>query len=136
MTINMFRGKYHFLSNFHRSQLTYKGVRYQNAEAAFHAQKDPSRAYQFKNLQPNEAKRLGRRVTLRKDWEDVKDTIMYGVVRQKFIENKTLAKRLLATGKIELIEGNWWNDTYWGVCEGKGQNKLGNILMKVRDELK
>ena len=87
MTINMFRGKYHFLSNFHHSPLTYEGVRYQNAESAFHAQKDPSRAYQFKNLQPNEAKRLGRRVTLRKDWEEVKDTIMYEVVRQKFIEN-------------------------------------------------
>ena len=69
------------------------------------------------------------------DWEEIKDSIMYLGLRQKF-HNPTLQKKLLATGEEELIEGNWWNDTYWGVCNGVGQNNLGKILMEVRDEIR
>ena len=46
-----------------------------------------------------------------------------------------LREKLLATGNEELIEGNWWGDTYWGVCKGKGENNLGKSLMKIRTEL-
>ena len=60
---------------------------------------------------------------------------MYDVVKAKF-SIKHLKEMLLATGNEELIEGNLWNDTYWGVCNGKGQNKLGKILMRVREELR
>ena len=91
---------------------------------------------QFQNLLANEAKRLGRRVKLRPDWEDIKDEVMYEVVLDKFKRNDNLKEKLLDTANAELIEENWWNDTYWGVCKGKGKNKLGKILMKVRDELK
>ena len=56
-------------------------------------------------------------------------------VKAKFSKNPILKAKLLATGDAELIEGNWWNDTYWGVCKGVGKNKLGKILMRVRDEL-
>ena len=65
---------------------------------------------------------------------DVKDNIMYFIIRNKFIQNDDLMEKLVATGNAELIEGNWWKDTYWGVCEGIGENKLGKILMQVRKE--
>jgi predicted NAD-dependent protein-ADP-ribosyltransferase YbiA (DUF1768 family) len=42
---------------------------------------------------------------------------------------------LKATGDEELVEGNWWNDTFWGVCNGVGENNLGKLLMKIRAEL-
>jgi len=60
---------------------------------------------------------------------------MTDLVRQKF-SNPQLAKQLLDTKDFELIEGNTWGDTFWGVCSGKGQNNLGKILMQIRNELK
>jgi ribA/ribD-fused uncharacterized protein len=137
MIIASFNGKYRFLSNFYNSDITFKNITYKNAEAAFHAQKIFGEGRkEFADLNPSDAKRLGRRVLLRKDWEEVKDGIMYEIVQAKFEQNPVLAKRLLDTGDAELIEGNTWNDRYWGVCAGIGQNKLGKILMRVRDNLK
>lgn len=137
MIIESFDGKYRFLSNFYNSDITFKNITYKNAEAAFHAQKVFGEdRKQFSNLNPSEAKKLGRRVPLRKDWEEVKDGIMQEIVQAKFEQNPVLAKWLLNTGDAKLIEGNTWNDRYWGVCAGIGQNKLGKILMKVRDNLK
>jgi len=135
-TIDRFRGKYYFLSNFYGAPVMYGGIEYRNNEAAFQAQKDPDRAVEFALLQPNEAKRRGRHVNLRKDWENVKDDIMYAIVFDKFNRNPELREALLATEDAELIEGNDWGDTYWGVCEGRGKNHLGRILMRVRDELR
>ena len=134
--INGFKGEYFFLSNFYSAPVSYQGILYQNAEAAFHAQKDPSRRHEFTSLNPSEAKRLGRRVKLRGDWEQIKDNIMFDVVYYKFIQNPKLAEQLVATGDEELIEGNDWNDRYWGVCRGVGQNKLGQILRRIRSELR
>ena len=134
--INEFRGKYFFLSNYYNCPVTYNGLTYQNTEAAFHAQKDISRCSEFVNLNPAEAKKLGRSVHLRKDWESIKDDIMYDVVFAKFEQNPHLISRLLATGNATLIEGNTWHDTYWGVDihTGIGQNKLGKILMEIRKQ--
>ena len=134
--IDRFKGKYYFLSNFYGAPVMYGGIEYHNNEAAFQAQKDPDKAVEFALLQPNEAKRRGRHVNLRKDWENVKDDIMYAIVFDKFSRNPELREALLATEDAELIEGNDWGDTYWGVCEGRGKNHLGRILMRVRDELR
>ena len=90
----------------------------------------------FLGLDPSSAKRKGRRVKLRNDWEEVKDQIMYEIVLNKFSQNEELRKKLIATGDEYLEEGNTWYDTYWGVCNGKGKNKLGKILMQVREELR
>ena len=135
--IDNFRGKYYFLSNFSDSEITYEGVTYKNAEAAFQAMKvvDPKQRKTFSHLPPDRAKAKGRNVRLRHDWEKVKIQIMYEIVKAKFTQNEDLKRKLLATGNAMLIEGNTWNDTFWGVCRGKGKNELGKILVKVRDEL-
>ncbi|MGX1266672.1 ribA/ribD-fused uncharacterized protein [Rossellomorea marisflavi] len=133
--IAQFRGKHYFLSNFYTADVVYGGIRFENNEAAFQAQKQPERAHEFADLPPNEAKRLGRRVKLRPNWESVKQEAMEGVVRAKFDQHPKLREQLIQTGDAELVEGNNWGDTYWGVCFGKGRNELGKILMKVRRDL-
>ncbi len=136
--IDSFRGEYYFLSNFYEAPVLYDGITYQNNEAAFQAQKtlDMEKRKEFASLSPNLAKRAGRRVLLRTDWEQVKYTVMYEVCRAKFTQNPALGQQLLATGDEELIEGNNWGDRIWGQVNGKGQNHLGKILMRVRDELR
>ena len=130
-TIDSFRGKYYFLSNFFPAEVTYNGLTYQNNEAAFQAQKTYSKEerIEFTTLEPKDAKRRGRRVRLRRDWEQVKDRIMEEIVRAKFSQNEELKEQLLATGDAQLVEGNRWNDRYWGVDirSGVGENHLGKI---------
>ena len=135
--IDSFDGKYDFLSNFYECAVKYNGLNYNNSEAAFQAQKckDEGDKRQFCNLIAGRAKRLGRRVDMRDDWDDIKDNIMYEIVKEKFGSNDDLKSLLVDTGDTELIEGNNWRDTYWGVCNGVGENKLGKILMRVRAEL-
>ena len=138
--IDTFRGDYFFLSNFYSAPVTYNGLTFQNNEAAFQAQKtlDPAEQAAFTDMPANIAKRRGRQVKLRCDWEKVKDGIMEEIVRAKFTQNPDLKEKLLATGDTLLIEGNRWNDRYWGVDlrSGNGENHLGQILMKIRKELK
>lgn len=98
----------------------------------------PEEQFQFTlevGLTPSEAKKAGREVTLRPDWESVKDGIMRDILLHKFQQNPDLKKKLLDTGEKYLEETNYWKDTYWGVCEGVGYNHLGKLLMSVRGEL-
>ena len=134
--INEFRGKYYFLSNFYEAPVTYNGITYQNNEAAFQAQKvkDLEKQKKFADLNPSAAKRKGRNVHLRDDWEKVKDQYMYEICLAKFSQNEDLKKKLLETGEQHLEEGNTWGDKIWGTVNGEGQNRLGKILMKIRDE--
>ena len=73
---------------------------------------------------------------VRKDWDDVRFDVMVELVMNKFSKDETLKNLLKETDDKILIEGNDWNDTYWGICDGRGKNFLGRILMKVRDNLK
>ena len=136
--ITDFREKYFFLSNFYNSPVTYDGLTYMNSEAAFQAQKCITLAgkQRFTNLGPSEAKKLGRQVYLRSDWEQVKVHMMYDIVLAKFKQNPSLAEQLIATDDSYLEEGNNWGDKTWGTVNGVGENHLGKILMRVRDELK
>lgn len=138
--INEFRGKYFFLSNFYEAPVIYKGITYRNNEAAFQAQKvsDYEKQKEFSKLNPSEAKRKGRHVKLRKDveWDSVKTGLMREIVEAKFEQNEDLKLKLLATGDKHLEEGNTWGDKIWGTVNGVGENRLGKILMKVRENLK
>lgn len=134
-----FRDEYFFLSNFYPVEIKLDGIVYPNAEAAFQAQKilDVEERRKFSMLKnPVQAKRLGRKVKLRDDWEEVKLEIMTEIVSQKFLQHPHLIEMLLQTGDEELVEGNKWCDRFWGVCKGKGENHLGKILMKIRDAYK
>ncbi|WP_300943933.1 NADAR family protein [uncultured Duncaniella sp.] len=133
--IAQFDGQYRFLSNFSDHPVTYAGLTFKNSEAAFHAMKCPSRAAEFTELSPSQAKQLGRKVKLRLDWETVKDAIMHDIVKAKFSQDDELRVCLLSTGDAYLEEGNTWGDRYWGTVDGVGKNMLGKILMQVRDEL-
>lgn len=140
--ITAFRGDYEFLSNFAASPLLYAGETYPTVEHAFQAAKtfDPEeRAKVQMATSPGAAKRLGRRVTLCTDWETVKYDIMLALLRQKF-SDPVLREKLLATGDAELIEGNTWGERTWGCVQVKGKwvgkNRLGQLLMKVRTEMR
>jgi ribA/ribD-fused uncharacterized protein len=135
--IDCFKNKYSFLSNFYPCEVLYDGIKYRSAEAAFQSAKTTNmdKRMSFVNMLPNQAKKEGRKLSLREDWEEVKYNIMLEIVRNKFKWNKNLKEKLIATENAELIEGNWWGDTVWGVCNGIGSNYLGKILMQVREEI-
>ena len=136
--IGPFRGNYFFLSNMYSAPVTLDIRTYPCAETAFQAYKTEwsNEKDQFLGLNGYEARKLGRRIPLRKDWEKIKDDVMLYIIKAKFEQNADLRLKLFATGNEELIEINSWGDTYWGVCNGKGLNKLGKILMQVREELR
>jgi N-glycosidase YbiA len=147
--IDKFEGRYVFLSNFYPCKIEHKGITYPSVEHYYVAMKVTEMqlidgkyytAADFREMlpkikEPGDVKKLGQRIKVRKDWDDKKLEFMNWAVRQKFKE-ETLSEMLLSTGEQELIEGNWWRDFYWGVCNGKGENHLGKILMQVREELK
>jgi hypothetical protein len=76
---------------------------------------------------------MGRAVDIRADWEKIKLNVMYTCLKLKFAD-PALKQKLLDTGSTQLVEGNWWGDVFWGVCNKKGQNHLGQLLMQVRNE--
>lgn len=138
--IDKFDGtEYDYLSNFFHSPILFQGLAYDTLEHAYQALKTTdyfeSEAIRRANG-PGLAKKLGRKATLREDWEVIKIGLMTELVRIKFTTHEDLKKKLLDTGDATLIEGNYWNDTFWGVCKGVGQNNLGIILMKIREELR
>ena len=136
--IDAFRNEYFFLSNFYEAPVSYEGISYQNNEAAFQAMKciSPLDRAQFANLSPTEAKKLGRKINLRHDWEDIKVNVMKELIHCKFDQNPDLKEKLLSTGNTYLEEGNNWGDKIWGTVNGQGANLLGRILMQERDFLK
>lgn len=141
--ITEFRGEHRFLSNFYPCRVTVDGITYPTAEHAFQAAKtlDYRERRRIADLPtPGEAKRAGRRLKLRDDWELIKGREMRKIIKAKFRRNPELAEKLLATFPRELVEGNTWGDRYWGKIfkSGKlhGYNHLGIILMAERDSLK
>jgi len=139
--IKEFQGQYRFLSNFWLCTVPLDGETYPSVEHAFQAAKtknDLERRRIRLAATPGEAKRLGRYIRLRGDWEESKIGLMDYLVMQKFHLHPELGKLLLQTGTEELQEGNYWGDKYWGVDlkTGVGENHLGKILMNVRKTIK
>lgn len=132
--INRFENDYFFLSNFYASPIISNNILYPTVEHAFQATKtkDTNIRLMISRLKtPGEAKYAGRSLKLRSNWEEIKLKVMLKMVTKKF-EIPALEFVLLKTGEATLIEGNSWKDSYWGVYNGKGENHLGRILMKVR----
>ena len=140
--INVFDKETFYLSNFYEVPVLYKGIHYKSSEAAYQAQKTVPNTEEteqtlqkFAELNPAQSKKLGRKIKIREDWDDIKDSVMYEVVKAKFCQHMDLAVKLVATYPSKLEEGNTWGDRYWGTVDGVGRNQLGITLMRVREEL-
>lgn len=136
--INKFDGEFAFLSNFYYAPMIINGVTYPTNEHFFQAMK--SEHLEDQKLiatasTPGQAKRLGRNVKLRDNWNETRIGWMQIGLKEKFTQHPELAAKLVATGNAMLIEGNYWHDTFWGQCNGIGENHLGALLMQLRDEL-
>lgn len=139
--IKSFKDNYRFLSNFVPANVEFEGVTYPSTEHAYVAAKTKSEATRFEVLAcptAGAAKKMGKTIPIREDWEQVRLGIMENLLRQKFSipEYKEL---LLETGVQEIVEGNVWHDNFWGSCTcnscgNKGKNNLGKLLMKIRME--
>lgn len=139
--ITDFRGEYRWLSNFEPSPIQKYSVQdrriiiYPTVEHAFQCYKTEDtieRDWVLSSKTPAIARKRGQKVTLNENWDRIRYTVMYTLVTEKFKQNLELKDRLVATEDIYLIEGNTWGDTHWGVCNGRGKNMLGHILMNVR----
>jgi N-glycosidase YbiA len=147
-----FLDEYRYLSNFYDTPVEFEGLQFASTEAAYQAAKTLDRTARLsfctaecqnangrlatKTPTPGQTKRMGQRLALRADWEVVKFQVMHDIVKDKFTRSPYLGEKLLATGDAYLEETNTWGDKTWGVCNGEGQNHLGKILMKVREELR
>ena len=142
--INNFKGYYAFLSNFYVINITIEGKLWRTSEAMYMSCKTTN-ANDRELIRladtAGQAKRIGRKVTLRPDWESIKDEVMLRCLRRKFTTNQECKEKLMATINHELVEGNYWHDNYWGNCKCNkcihkvGVNKLGKLLMQIRAEL-
>jgi len=151
--VNKFEGKYGFLSNFYPCLIEHRGIVYPSVEHYYVAMKVTEMQFlngnyytaaDFRELiaiikSPGDVKKIGSKLKIRKDWNSKKLDFMKWGVTEKFKDPK-LAEMLLSTGDMELTEGNWWHDTFWGVCTCNkckvGENNLGKILMDIRLNLK
>lgn len=137
--ITSFSGPYRFLSNFWIVNLRIGDMHFISAEHAYQAAKslDPQDWANISSIEtPGGAKRAGTKLKLRPDWDEIKLDVMRVILEAKFTQNPNLMSALIDTGDEELIEGNYWGDTYWGVCKGVGQNHLGKLLMELRLQYK
>lgn len=127
------------MSNFWPASIVYEGIRYPSVEHAYQAAKtlDKEERHRIAKLpSAGAAKKAGSKIKPRPDWYSVNLQIMEDLIYCKFANDPIIRKFLLDTGDEELVEGNNWGDTFWGVCDGIGKNHLGKILMKVRERLR
>lgn len=135
--IRGFFDEFRFLSNFHICKCSIGSVSYMSTEHAYMAAKAVDKKdHDWVASAPNplEARNRGRVIALRDDWEEIKIEVMYQANLSKY-QNPLLRGLLEKTGDRYLEETNWWNDFFWGVCRGKGENNLGKVLMRVRADL-
>ena len=139
MAIRAFTKENRWLSNFAEVMITYRGLTYDNTEAAYQSAKFPGVEDLFVGITGKEAKALSKKLAkdCRPDWNDVRVDVMREVCELKFAQ-EPYRGQLLTTGNELLEEGNWWGDTFWGVSQqtGKGENQLGNILMSIRRNIR
>lgn len=145
MTIGPFKGDYRWLSNFWDAPISFNKIAYPTNEHMYQTHKTENLQEMLAILEAptaGEAKRLGKELTIRSDWDDHKRMVMLNANILKFTQHAELAFKLLDTGDEELVEFNHWHDNYWGVCQCEdckdieGSNHLGKILMSVREHIR
>lgn len=134
-----FRNEYWFLSNMFPAEMKVNGLTFTCAEACFQSFKttDLEERKRFQDLNGFEAKKLGRRISIRPNWNEIRLEVMYLVVKAKFRQHPELTDKLIRTcnrPNIEIVEDNTWGDKFWGRCNGIGENNLGKILTKIMTE--
>lgn len=142
--ISKFDGEYSFLSNFHPWGFTYKGGIYcptaEHAYQAFKAKYPYDMLWVMDSATPGIAKRRGRKVELKPNWDSLRVQTMAEILLFKF-STRERAHMLKATTGRTLIEGNYWHDQFWGNCmctehaDDPGKNYLGRLLMRIRNNL-
>lgn len=137
--IKEFKGENRWLSNFAPCKIILEGNEYKSVEHAYMSAKcDDLTWKQFcrDTEKPGDVKKASKNIKLLQNWDNIKIDIMKTCVEQKFSQEPYKSK-LIATGNMELIEGNTWGDKFWGVSlkDNEGQNQLGRIIMKVREKL-
>jgi len=140
LVIPQFDPPWECFSNFEPSVLIINGYVYQTVEHAYQTLAKTLNPVEQEWVRsaptPKQAKRRGKKVTLRDDHVIVKIPFMKSFVLMKFMMYPQYRKVLIASGDALIQEGNWWGDTFWGIYRGEGANNLGLILMEVRDLLK
>lgn len=140
MVIDRFRGEHAFLSNFFPATIYLDEAIYPSVEHAYQATKtlDLRDRLPFQiagTMTPADAKRAGQLLDLRRDWLRIRVDVMRDLLRRKFARDP-LRAQLVSTWPSALIEGNDWNDQFWGTVDGEGQNTLGVLLVEVREEVR
>ena len=138
--IKSFRDEYFFLSNMYECTIEWQGLVYPSVENAYQASKCAveSEKIHFTQVNPHESKKMGKSVIMIQNFDDIKYELMRDLLDIKF-KNPDLLARLLSTAPESIIEGNWWHDNYWGVCQCSRckdkihQNKLGELLQRKRN---
>lgn len=141
--IDSFQGEHRFLSNFYPCKISCRGVPLPSNEHYYVVRKldvsDEATLRHISKLTAGGVKRYGRENTQDPKMKDTfwRLTVMMDGLRQKFSwhKNPELTNMLINTGDNELVEGNHWGDTFWGVCDGVGHNHLGKLLMNHRKRL-
>ena len=134
--ITSFTGEYSFLSNSFPCLVEIDGLKFNSAEAAFWSQKvkDVNARRKYTRLNPNKAREKAMNAVPIDDWDELKEDIMKKILKIKF-SNPDLKKKLKDTNKQKLLNNTTYRDEYWGIYLGKGKNKLGVLLMELRDNL-
>lgn len=132
-----FNGKYAFLSNFYDHPIEYKGQHYKSSEYAYQAAKfdDPKIRVEITDCAlPGQAKRMARKYSeyINPNWNEEKIGVMYEILSIKFSDPEL--EKMLSDVDEPIVEENTWNDTFWGVCDGKGKNMLGKLLERIKKE--
>lgn len=140
--INQFRGEYNWLSNMYSCDIMFDGHLFKSVENAYMASKNVENRDWFQfclNNPPNICKKESKNILLRADWEKVKVKIMYGFLEQKF-KQEPFKTKLLTTKNENIVEGNYWGDSFWGVDLKQnpniGENFLGRSIMDIRKKLR
>jgi predicted NAD-dependent protein-ADP-ribosyltransferase YbiA (DUF1768 family) len=135
-TIKGFKGKYEFLDNMFNCHINFNGEEFINSESAYLANiiKDTKQKSKFYRTTGMEANKLVHRMNIREDLNSICINLMYEILKCKFNQNNRLKIKLIETNTDILIYYNYWGETFWGICNDKGNNFLGKILMIIRDE--